>query len=332
MLDMRRREFVSLLGGAAAWPLAASAQQTTQIRRVGVLMGIAENDPGAPGRIVSIERPLRELGWVLGRNIELLYRWGAGDTDLTRAYAKELIEVQPDVILAHTNTGMAALHREASTVPIVFVMVSDPVGMQYVDNMARPGRNVTGFTPFEPSLGGKWLSLLKEIAPNVEHIGPCFNPEAGNNAFPFMRSIAAAAPALGIKSIVAPSRDSAEIERMISAQSQVPNSGLIFLPDAFTSAHRERIVALIARHRMPATYPLRIFSAAGGLISYGVEVNQLFREAVVYVDRVLRGTPPGDLPVQAPTKFELVINLKTAKSLGLEVPPSLLARADEVIE
>jgi putative ABC transport system substrate-binding protein len=330
---VKRREFITLLGGAvAAWPLAARAQQPERMRRVGVLMGIAANDPGASGRIASIERPLQDLGWVLGRNLEVHYRWGAGDTDLTRAYAKELIEMQPDGIFAHTNTGMAALHREGSTVPIVFAMVSDPVGMRYVDNMARPGRNVTGFTPFEPSLGGKWLSLLKEMAPKVEHVSVLFNPETGNNAAPFLRAIENAAPALGVKSIVSPLKDSAEIERMISAQSPIANNGLIFLPDAFTSARRASIVALAARHRVPACYPLRIFTAAGGLMSYGVDVNQLFREAASYVDRVLRGTSPGELPVQAASKFELSINLNAAKALGLDVPPTLLARADEVIE
>jgi putative tryptophan/tyrosine transport system substrate-binding protein len=330
---VRRREFITLLGGAAAaLPLSAVAQQPTQTRRVGVLMGIAKSDPGAASRVASIEKPLQELGWVLGRNIELLYRWGAGETDLTGAYAKELIEIKPDLIFAHTNTGMAALHRERSTIPIIFAMVSDPVGMGYVDNMARPGRNVSGFTPFEPSLGGKWLSLLKELAPNIEHIGLCFNPETGNNAAPFKWSVEAAAPALGIKSIVAPSGHSGDIDRMISVQSRIPNAGLIFLPDAFTSAQRERLVALVAQHGMPATYPLRIFSAVGGLVSYGVDVNQVFRQAMVYVDRVLRGTSPGDLPVQAPTRFELVLNLKTAKALGLEIPPTILARADEVIE
>jgi putative tryptophan/tyrosine transport system substrate-binding protein len=329
---MKRREFITLIGGAAVWPIGAQAQQPTQIRRVGALMGIAANDPGAKGRIASIETPLQELGWVFGRNLEIHYRWGAGDTDLTRAYAKELLELQPDVIFVHTNTGMAALHRELSTVPIVFAMVSDPVGMRYVENMARPGRNVTGFTPFEPSLGGKWLSLLKEMAPNVEHVALLFNPETGNNAAPFMRAIEDAAPALRIKSIVRPLKESAEIERMILAHGQIPNSGLIFLPDAFTSAHREKIVALIAQQRVPAIYPLRIFTAAGGLMSYGVDVNQLFREATSYVDRILRGTPPGELPVQAASKFELTINLKAANALGLDMPPTLLARADEVIE
>jgi putative ABC transport system substrate-binding protein len=330
---MRRREFITLLGGAAAArPLAVRAQQPNRIRQIGVLMGIAANDPVAKTRIAAFEKDLQELGWVFGRDIEIQYRWGAGDTDLTQAYAQELIGMQPDVILAHTNTGMAALHRETSAVPIVFVMVSDPIGMHYVDSMSRPGRNVTGFTPFEPSLGGKWLSLLKEIAPSVEHVGLLFNPEAGNNASAFVQPIEAAAPAFGIKSIVSPQRETAEIERIISTLSQLPNSGLIFLPDAFTAAHRETIVALVARHRVPAIYPLRSFCTAGGLMSYGIDVGELFRQAASYVDRILRGTPPGELPVQAPTKYDLVINLKTAKALGLEVPPTLLARADEVIE
>jgi ABC-type uncharacterized transport system substrate-binding protein len=329
---MKRREFITLLGGATAWPLAVRAQQRRDIRRIGALMGTAANDPVAKGRIASIEKPLRELGWVFGRDIEIHYRWSGGDTDLSRTYAKELIGMQPDLILAHTNTAMAALHREASATPIVFVMVSDPVGMHYVDSMARPGGNVTGFTPFEPSLGSKWLSLLKEIAPNVEHIGLLFNPETGNNAAAFVRPIELAASSFGVKSIVSPQKDSAEIDHIILVQSQMPNSGLIFLPDAFTAAHRQRLVALIAKHRVPAIYPLRMFSVAGGLVSYGIDIDHLFQQAASYVDRILRGARPGDLPVQAPTKFEFVINVKTARALGLEIPATLLARADEVIE
>jgi putative ABC transport system substrate-binding protein len=330
---IRRREFITLLGGAVvARPLVARAQQPKGIRRIGALMGAAANDSVVKQRIASIEKPLQELGWAVGRDVEIHYRWGAGDTDLTRAYAKELIGLQPDVLIAHTNTSMAALHREASATPIVFVMVSDPVGMHYIDSIARPGRNVTGFTPFEPSLGGKWLSLLKEVAPNVEHVGLLFNPEKGNNAAAFVRPIELAAPSLGVKSIVRPQADSAEIERLILGQSQVPNSGFIFLPDAFTAAHRERLIALIAHYRIPATYPLRMFSIAGGLMSYGIDIDYLFQQAASYVDRILRGASPGDLPVQAPTKFEFVINLKTAKSLGIEIAPTLLARADEVIE
>jgi putative tryptophan/tyrosine transport system substrate-binding protein len=330
---MRRRDFITLMGGAAvALPLAAHAQQPRGVRRIGALMGGAANDPLVKERVASIEKPLRELGWIVGRDIEIHYRWGAGDTDLTRTYTKELIGMQPDVLIAHTNTSMAALHREALATPIVFVMVSDPVGMHYVDSMARPGRNVTGFTPFEPSLGSKWLSLLKEIAPNVEHVGLLFNPERGNNAAAFVRPIELAALSMGVKSIVSPQTEGAEIERIILAQGKVPNSGLIFLPDAFTAAHRQRLIALIAHHRIPATYPLRMFSTAGGLLSYGIDIDHLFQQAASYVDRILRGASPGELPVQAPTKFEFVINLKTAKVLGLDVPPTLLARADEVIE
>jgi putative ABC transport system substrate-binding protein len=329
---MRRRAFITLLGGAAAWPLVARAEQAERVRRVGALMGAAANDPVVKDRIASIEKPLQELGWVVGRDIEIHYRWGAGDTDLTRTYAKELIGMQPDVFIAHTNTSMAALHGEVSATPIVFVMVSDPVGMQYVDSMARPGRNVTGFTPFEPSLGSKWLSLLKEIAPNVEHVGLLFNPERGNNAAAFVRPIELAASSFGVKSIVSPQKDSAEIDDIILAQSQVPNGGLIFLPDAFTAVHRQRLIALIAKHHLPATYPLRMFSVAGGLMSYGIDIDHLFQQAASYVDRILRGARPGDLPVQAPTKFEFVVNLKTAKALGFTVPPTLLASADEVIE
>jgi len=329
---IRRRDFITLVGGAAAWPLAASAQQSKGVRRIGALMGGAANDSVVKERIASIEKPLQALGWVVGRDVEIHYRWGAGDTDLTRAYARELIGMQPDVLIAHTNTSMAALHREASTTPTVFVMVSDPVGMQYVDSMARPGRNVTGFTPFEPSLGGKWLSLLKEVAPNVEHVGLLFNPERGNNADAFVRPIELAAPSMGVKSIIRPQADSAEIERLILAQSRIPNSGLVFLPDAFTAAHRQSLIALIAHQRIPAIYPLRMFSTAGGLMSYGIDIDHLFQQAASYVDRILRGTSPGDLPVQAPTKFEFIINLRTAKSLGIEIPPTLLARADEVIE
>jgi putative ABC transport system substrate-binding protein len=330
---MIRRDFITLLGGAAAaWPLAARAQQPTRIRRIGVLVGSAANDSAATSLTATFEKALQGLGWLSGRDIEIRYWWSAGDTDLTRVHAKELIQTQPDIILAVTNTAMAALHREASAVPIVFVMVSDPVGMDYVDSFARPGRNVTGFTPFDPLLGSKWLSLLKEIAPSVERVGVLFNPEPGNNSQSFVGPIEAAAPLSQIKSIVKPLRDVKEIEQIVTALSSTLGSGLIFLPDAFTSAHREAIVALVAKHRVPAIYPFRSFSAAGGLMSYGINAIQLFRQSASYVDRVLRGTRPGELPVQAPTKFEFVINLKTAKALGLTVPDKLLALADEVIE
>jgi putative ABC transport system substrate-binding protein len=240
--------------------------------------------------------------------------------------------MKPDAILAGTNSAMAALHREPSAIPTVFMMVSDPIGMHYVDSFAHPGGNVTGFTPFDPTLGGKWVSLLKEIAPNVENVGLIYNPEPGNNSASFAGPIEATASPMGVKSIQRPIGDSAAIERLILTLSEKPNSGLIFLPDAFTSVHREAIVATVAQHRLPAIYPLRGYCDAGGLISYGIDFIPLYQQAVSYVSRILRGANPADLPVQAPTKFELVINLKAAKALGLVVPPALLATADGVIE
>jgi putative ABC transport system substrate-binding protein len=327
---MRRREFISLLGGAAAWP--AVAQQAPRLRRIGALIGSARDDPVARTRMAEFEERLRELGWLIGRDVEIQHRWSGGETDLTRTFARELIAMQPDVIYAVTNTAMAALHREAATTPIVFVMVSDPVGMGYVEGLARPGRNATGFTPFEPSLGGKWLSLLTEIAPRVEHVGLIFNPEVGNNSSSFVKAVEAAAQSLGVLSIVRPLQETVEIEQIISSLGHVGNGGLIFLPDAFTGANYQAIVSLVARHKVPAIYPFRFFSAAGGLMSYGGDVEQVYRQAASYVDRILRGARPGDLPVQAPTKFRLVINMKTAKALGLTISPGLLAIADEVIE
>jgi putative tryptophan/tyrosine transport system substrate-binding protein len=327
---MQRRDFIALLGGvAAACPLVAQAQQKTRVYRIAALLG---GSTANAGEIDAIENFFKGFGWSPGRDLEIAYRWGAGDTELNKAYAKEIIGMKPDAILAMTNSAMAALHREASRVPTVFVMVSDPVGMHYVDSFAQPGGTVTGFTPFDPSLGTKWVSLLKEMAPNIENVGLIYNPEPGNNSASFAGPIEARAPSLGVKSIVRPVGDSAGIERLISMLSGKPNSGLIFLPDAFTSVHREAIAAAVAQHRLPAVYPLRMFCDAGGLMSYGIDISQLLQQAVSYVIRILRGANPGDLPVQAPTKFELVINVKTDKAIGLAVPSTLLARADEVIE
>jgi len=326
---MQRREFITLIGGAATWPLAARAQQRNRVYRIAVLEG---SGAANATEVDLIEKSFKGLGWSPGQDLEIEYRWGAGDTELSKAYAKEIIGMKPDAIFAVSNTAMAALHREASAIPTVFVMVSDPVGMHYVDSFAKPGGNVTGFTPFDPSLGTKWVSLLKEIAPNVENVGLIFNPEPGNNSASFAGPIEAAAPSLGVKSILRPVGDSAGIERLILALSIKPDSGLIFLPDAFTSVHREAIVAAVTQHRLPAIYPLRMFCDAGGLISYGIDVIPLLQQALSYVSRILRGANPADLPVQAPTKFELVINLKAAKTLGLAVPPALVASADEVIE
>jgi putative tryptophan/tyrosine transport system substrate-binding protein len=292
---MRRREFIGLIGGTAILPLTTSAQPQSRVRRIGALMGTTSR--------ASFESALGELGWISGQNLEIHYRWGAGVADLTRASRKELIELKPDVIFAVTNAAMAALHAQASTIPTVFAMVSDPVAMHYVQSLAKPGGNVTGFTPFEPSLGGKWVSLLNEIAPKVEHIGLIFDPGPGNNMALFRASIDAAAPALGIKSIESPANDVADVERLIFSLGQAQNTGLIFLPDAYTATHREELVTLVARHRVPAVYPLRAFCTAGGLMSYGIDIDQLVRQAASYVDRVLRGAAPGELPVQAPTRF-----------------------------
>jgi putative ABC transport system substrate-binding protein len=319
---MRRREFilgVAMLGNVRR----ASAQGLA--RRIGAL--IAEPSAGD-----VLETSLREKGWVLGQNLQIEYRISRGDTNLSQAYARELIALRPEVLFAATNTSMAALHAEHSGIPIVFSMVSDPVGMHYVESFSKPGGNVTGFTPFEPSLGGKWVALIKEVAPNVEHIGIVYNPEPGNNSSAFRKSIDEVASKVGIASIKTPSGDSSDIDRLIRSLTDQPNSGLIFLPDAITSVRRVQITALVAQCRLPAIYPLRLFCDAGGLVSYGVNVNKNVAGAASYIDRILRGANPAELPVQAPTEFELVVNQTAARQLGLQLPPELLGRADEVIE
>ncbi|XIA66783.1 ABC transporter substrate-binding protein [Bradyrhizobium sp. TZ2] len=301
----------------------ASAQG--RARRVGILYT-------EPGQANFLETSLREKGWILGQNLQIEYRITRGDTNLSQAYARELLALQPDVLFAVTNTSMAALHAEHSSIPTVFAMVSDPVGMRYVETFSRPGGNVTGFTPFEPSLGGKWVSLIKEVAPNVERIGIVYNPEPGNNSSAFRKSIDEVASKVGIASIETPSGDSSDIDRLIRSLKDESNSGLIFLPDAITSVRRVQITALVAECRLPAIYPLRIFCEAGGLMSYGVKIEKIFAGAASYVDRILRGANPAELPVQVPTEFELVMNQKAARPLGLQLPPALLVHADEVIE
>ena len=301
----------------------ASAQG--RARRVGALIA----DPSA-GDV--LETSLREKGWIRGQNLQIEYRITRGDTNLSQAYARELLALQPEVLFAATNTSMAALHAEHSNIPTVFSMVSDPVGMHYVESFSKPGGNVTGFTPFEPSLGGKWVALIKEVAPNVEHIGIVYNPEPGNNSSAFRKSIDEVASKVGIASIKTPSGDSSDIDRLIRSLKDEPNGGLIFLPDAITAVRRVQITALVAQCRLPAIYPLRLFCDAGGLVSYGVNIDKNIAGAASYIDRILRGANPSELPVQAPTEFELVVNQKAARQLGLQLPPALLARADEVIE
>jgi len=330
---MRRREVIALLGGAAAWPLAARAQQSNQTRRIGVLMGPAESDPEGQSEITAFRRGLQNLGWTGGRDVRIAYRWAGGDTDRMQTFAKELMALQPDAILATTTPVVAALLRESRTVPIVFVRVADPVDSGIVSNMARPGGNVTGFAFFEPSLLTKWLGLLKEIAPGIARVTAMFNPAtAPAGGLHFLRLAEAAAPSIAVELKAGPVHDVAEIERVIAALAQAPAGGLLPLPDIFLNVHRERIIELATRYRVPTIYQYRYFATGGGLVSYGPDVVDAYVRAASYVDRILKGEKPADLPVQAPTKYELVINLKAAKALGLTIPESFLVRADEVIE
>jgi ABC-type uncharacterized transport system substrate-binding protein len=327
-----RREFISLLGGAAAtWPLTARAQQAERVRRVGVLMHLAADDPEGQPRITAFEQGLRELGWAVGRNLRIDYRWAAGDPDRLRKYAAELAALAPDVILAGGGTPLVvALQQATATVPIVFVGVADPVGAGLVGSLARPGSNATGFTVYEYSISGKWLELLKEIAPRVTRAAVIRELAiAGTGQLGAIQSVA---PSPGVELFPIGVRDAGEIERAVMAFSRGSNGGLIVTGSPSTLVHHHQIITLAARHLLPAVYPYRYFVASGGLVSYGPDVIDQFRSAASYVDRILKGEKPADLPVQAPTKYELVVNAKTAKQLGLEIPPTLLARADEVIE
>ena len=328
---MRRREFMTVLGGAAVgWPLAARAQGE-RVRRIGVLMGIAESDPARQSFVTAFTEALQELGWSSGRNIRIEYCWGAGDAERIRNFARELVEMQLDLIVGHTTPVVAALKAQTRTIPIVFTQVSDPVGSGFIDGFAKPGGNITGFTNLESSMGSKLGELLKEVAPTITRVAVMFNPDtAPDRGTYFLRPVEAAAPSLHVEVIPAPVHNDAEIESAITTL--VPGTGLIVMPDIFILAHREQILALADRHRLPAAYAYRLFAASGGLLSYGTDLADLFRRAARYVDRILAGTKPAELPVQQPTKFELVINLKTAKTLGLNVPLSLQAGADEVIE
>jgi putative ABC transport system substrate-binding protein len=331
-----RREFITLLGGAAAaWPLAAHAQQGERMRRVGMLMPYEEADPEAQARNAAIREVLKELGWSDGRNVEYHFRWAGNDTARLRASAADLVGLRPDVILAPSTIATEALRQATSAIPIVFVNVLNPVGSGFVASLARPGGNVTGFATVEPSIGGKWLELLIAIAPATKQVAILFSARSFSMApaGPLAQTFDTAAPVFpALKLIRAPVQDIAELDSVIAAHGGMLGNGLIVAPEPFTSNHYKAITALAARYRLPAVYPYRFFAASGGLLSYGIDLVTQYRQAGTYVDRILRGAKPGDLPVQLPTKFELVINLKTAKALGLEVPPTLLARADEVIE
>ena len=328
---MRRREFITLLGGAAAaWPLVARAQKP-RMRRVGVVMSVAADGPDGQARLAAFLKGLQQSGWTEGGNLRIDTRWGGGDAERTRKNVAELLALDPDVFLASGDHPVVALQQATRAAPIVFTMVGDPVGAGFVESLARPGGNITGFTLFEFSIGTKWLELLKEIAPGVKRVAVI--REAGTaNGSGFFAATQAVAPVLGVELTPIGVRDGGEIERGIAAFARSADSGLIVTGSAQTAVHRDLIVALAARHKLPAVYFGRFMAAAGGLISYGPDFLDEHRRAAGYVDRILRGEKPADLPVQAPTKYELVINLKTAKALGLEVPPTLLARADEVIE
>ncbi len=330
---MRRRAFIKLVGGgvAAAWPIAARAQQGERMRRIGVLTGVAADDPEGQARIAAFLQGLQQLGWTDGRNMRIEYRWAAGSASDLRKYAAELAALAPEVIFAAGGTSLGTLLQVTRAVPVVFAIVPDPVGSGFVDSLARPGGNATGFMQFEYSLSGKWVELLKQIAPGVTRAAVLWDPAIppGIGQFAIIQSVA---PSAGVDVSPVNVRDASEIERAVAAFARLSNGGLIVTGSALAVVHRDLIVTLAARHKLPAVYFQRQFVDGGGLISYGSNWVDQFRHAAGYVDRILRGEKPADLPVQAPTKYELVINLKTAKALGLTVPPTLLARADQIIE
>jgi len=331
---MKRREVIKLIGGAAAyWPLAVRAQQADEVRRIGVVVNVAADDPEAQASLAAFKQTLQQLGWSEGRNLQIDFRGAAGDPERMQAFAKELVALQPHVILTRSTPVTAALLRQTRTIPIVFTVVSDPVGERFVESLARPGANATGFTNVEFSLTGKWLELLKEVAPRVKRVAFIFNPKLapGGGSY-YTRLIEASAPSFGVTPTVAPVHDAADIERSIGEFVREPNSGLVVLPDAATLVNRKLIIALADRYRVPAIYAFRLVVIEGGLMSYGIDVVDQYRQAAGYVDRILRGTKPAELPVQLPAKFVMAINLKTAKELGLDVPLLLQQRADELIE
>jgi ABC-type uncharacterized transport system substrate-binding protein len=330
---LKRRDFIMLLGGAAAWPRTLIAQGNDRARRIGVLMELAASDPQARSNVAAFQQGLYKLGWSQGGNLGIDYRWAPDDAVLVWKFAKELVELRPDAIVAHSSPVVATLLGQTRDIPIVFVSISDPIGEGFVASFARPGSNVTGFTNFDSSMTGKWVELLKEIAPAVTRIVFLFNPQtaAGGGSY-FLRPIDAAASTLKVKAVMALVHDNDEIEAAFAALAGEPGVGVVLLPDIFTVAHHQLVIALAARHRVPTIYPYRFMVEREGLISYGVDINNLFERAAAYVDRILKGAKPTELPVQAPTKFELVINRKTAKALGLDVPSTLLARAEDVLE
>jgi putative tryptophan/tyrosine transport system substrate-binding protein len=331
-VDIGRRQFIAALGTAAAWPVAARAQQGDQLRRIGVLSLFAETDPEGQSWDKAFRKRLDELGWVDSRNVHIDYRWGAGSVERLQVFAKELVQLNPEVVLALTTPATAALQRETRTIPIVFASVSDPIGSGFVANLASPGGNITGFADIEASLSGKWLELMHEVAPHASRVGIMFNPATAPYAKYYIEGFRSAGSALAVEPIESPVRSAAEVEAVMRKLGGEAGSGLVVMPDTSMGIYRQAIILLADRYHLPTIYPFRVFVGDGGLMSYGIDLADLLRGAASYIDRILKGAKPNELAVQLPTKFELVINLKTAKALGLPVPPTLLAAADEVIE
>jgi putative ABC transport system substrate-binding protein len=331
---MRRRDFIKVIGSTVGWPLAAHAQQPERMRRIGVLMAYAEGDREGQAFLAAFREELKKLGWAEGRSIQIDVRWAPASSkeNLRRQFAQELIALQPDLIVSHGTPNTATLHEITRTVPVAFVNASDPIGSGFVTSFPKPGGNITGFINMEPTMAGKWVELLKEIAPRVTNCALLFNPATAPYADYFVVPFNDAAASLAVKGVIARVRDAGELETAITTQAREPNSGLVVMPDTFTTVHRAKITALANQHLLPAVYPFRFFSTSGGLLSYGSDTNDSYRRAAGYADRILRGEKPSELPVQAPAKFQLVVNLKTATSLGLTIPTSLLVAADEVIE
>jgi putative tryptophan/tyrosine transport system substrate-binding protein len=330
---MERREFITLLGGiVATWPLIARAQPAEHVqRRIGMLVGSADN-PEGHSRVDAFRQALAALGWTEGRDLRIDLRWGAANTELTKTFAKEVVDLSPELILAETTPVVAALLRESRSIPLVFVNVSDPVGSGFVASLARPGGLITGFISNEASLAAKWLELLRETAPEIKRAALLFNPQTATYVGPFWNTFEVAASSFGIQAIAARVHDVTELESTVADLAGMPNSGLVIMAEIFATVHQKRIIELATEHRLPTVYPFDFFARNGGLMSYGVDIDDLFRRAASYVDRILKGEKPADLPVQAPTKFQLIVNLKTARTLSFTVPTKLLSIADEVIE
>jgi putative ABC transport system substrate-binding protein len=329
---MKRREFITLLGSTIAWPLTAHAQQPERSARIGVLMGIGENDPEAAPRAEALEKGFQELGWVKGRNLRLDYRWTAGDPDRARLFAKEIVELKPDLIVVHSTPAVKALRQLTTTIPMVFVLIADPIGSGFVQNLSHPGGNITGFMNVDAPMTGKWLELIVEIAPKTRQVALIYNPTTASFFQDFLRTFDKAAPSFNVRGIAMPVLDAAEIERAIKELGQLPDAALFVLPDVFVQVHRALIIKLAEQYRVPAIYPYRFFPTSGGLLSYGIDTVVVFRQAAGYADKILKGAAPNDLPVQAPLTFKLIVNLKAAQAIGLTIPESFLLRADEVIE